>query len=386
MTGLDLAARGMGWAFAGLAGAGSVYTVMAGLITARFFARPLRDPARRDAAPASVTLLKPLHGAEPQLRQNLASFFRQSMAPPCEIVMGVQSAGDPARGDAEAVMAAYPDVPARLVVDGARRGRNGKIANLINMSQGGLGEIVVLTDSDIAARPNYLCGVLAALAEPGVGVVTCPYNGVGVAGVWSRLAALGLTGHFLPNVLVGVSLGLATPCMGSTIALRRETLERIGGFEAFADVLADDYAIGAAVRALGLRSVVAPVLVAHASSERSLRDVFAHELRWAKTVKGVDPAGHAGSVVTHPLPLSVMALALAPSLVTAALFVAAVLARVWLIRRVYGVIGEKPEPWWLIPPRDMLSFCVFAGSFFVRYIEWRGETFHVTQDGDLRPV
>jgi ceramide glucosyltransferase len=376
----------MGWACAALAGAGSVYAVMAGLITARFFAPTLEAGLGRDVPRSSVTLLKPLHGAEPQLRQNLASFFQESVARPVEIVMGVQSPGDPARLDAEALMAAHPEASARLVVDSARKGRNGKIANLINMSQGGLNEIVVLSDSDIAVRPDYLSGVLTALAEPGVGVVTCPYYGVGVAGFWSRLAALGLTGHFLPNVLVGVSLGLATPCMGSTIALRRETLERIGGFEAFADVLADDYAIGAAVRALGLRSVVAPVPVAHASSERSLREVFAHELRWAKTVKGVDPGGHAGSVVTHPLPLSVIALVLAPSFAAAALLAAALLARVWLIRRVYGVIGEKPAPWWLIPPRDMLSFCVFAGSFFARSIEWRGETFHVTQDGDLRPV
>ena len=121
----------------------------------------------------------------------------------------------------------------------------------------------MLADSDIVVEPDYLARVVAALGEPGVGLVTCLYRGLANAGSWSRLAAAAIDLHFLPSVLVGVTAGLAQPCFGSTIALRRETLEAIGGFAAFNDQLADDYAIGAAVRRLGLRSAIPPMLVGH---------------------------------------------------------------------------------------------------------------------------
>jgi ceramide glucosyltransferase len=236
-------------------------------------------------------------------------------------------------------------------------------------------------------RPDYLRGVVAALSEPGVGVVTCPYYGEARAGIWSRLAAMGLSYQFLPSVAVGVTLGLATPCMGSTIALRRETLQRIGGFEAFADLLADDYAIGAAVRALGLRSVVAPVLVAHGSAETSLGELVRHELRWALTVRAVDPAGYFGSGVTHAIPLALLGVlftAGAPSAL--AVLAIALICRLWTMRQVDKVAGIAHGGWPLAPARDILSFAIFAGSFFVRAVEWRGTRFRVDPQGALERI
>ena len=390
----------LGWLFAALSIAGSIYTIMAGGLVVRFFKgapgffRPGQTAASAPSnlAPVRVTLLKPLHGAEVSLRQNLSSFFALDVAVPPQIVFGVQAEADPARGVAEALMAEHPAVQAGVCTGAERRGLNGKINNLINMAPAISGDVLVVSDSDIAVGPDYLTRVLSSLQQPGVGVVTCPYFGRGEGGFWSKIAAYGLDWQFLPNVIAGVALGLASPCMGSTIALRRETLTAIGGFEAFRDTLADDYAIGAAVRASGLTSVVAPVLVAHSCSECSLAEVFAHELRWARTVRGVDPVGHAGSLITHPIPLAVIALAcLAVARVggatpAMAVLAAAFLTRVWLMSVTDRVIGRKFGPWWLIPLRDMLSFCVFAGSFFVRSVEWRGVKFQVTKDGDLRPV
>jgi ceramide glucosyltransferase len=393
-------ALGLGWLFAALSIAGSIYTVMAGGLVIWFFkGRPgffeevsASAPALAGPAPLSVTLLKPLHGAEVCLRQNLSSFFTLDVAVPPQIVLGVQDEGDLALSVAQGVMADHPAVPATLRVGGGGRALNGKIGNLINMTPAISGEVLILSDSDIAVGPDYLNRVLESLLQPGVGVVTCPYFGRGEGGFWSKIAAYGLDWQFLPNVIAGVSLGLATPCMGSTIALRRETLGAIGGFSAFGDTLADDYAIGAAVRGLGLKSVVAPLLVAHSCDDHSLAEVFSHELRWARTVRGVDPVGHAGSLITHPVPLALLSaalLAMAPAggeISALIVLCAAFLVRVWLMGVTDKVIGRKFGPWWLIPLRDMLSFCVFAGSFFVRSVEWRGVKFQVTQDGDLRPV
>ena len=150
----------------------------------------------------------------------------------------------------------------------------------------------------------------AALAQPGVGAVTCLYRGLPNSGFWSRLSAMAVHDHFLPTTILGLALGLARPCLGATIALSRETLSRIGGFETVANQLADDYAIGKAVREAGLNVVVPPMLVAHAFEESSLHEMVRHELRWARTIFTVDPVGYIGSGLTHALPLALIGAAL----------------------------------------------------------------------------
>jgi len=384
MTMLSVASA---WLFSALAIAGIVYTAASGLYIRRFFSRAQAPQPPSFGVQEGATILKPLHGAEPSLRRNLESFVLQDDTGPLEVVLGLHSAHDPALAIARSVQSDNPHRTVMIETDGRLHGQNRKISNVINMMPAANHPIVILSDSDIGARPDYLRQVRAALAQPQVGVVSCPYYGEGRSGFWSDIAAMGLSYQFLPDVITGVSLGMATPCMGSTIALRRETLSRIGGFETFRDVLADDYAIGEAVRSLGLKSVVAPVLVVHGCTEKRFDETFSHELRWAKTVKGVDPLGHLGSVVTHPLPLAFLAALLsdfsAPSLVVLA---AAVLVRVWLMGTVDRVIGRALGRWWLLPMRDMLSFFVFVGSFFVRSVEWRGMKFHVSGNGDLKPV
>ncbi len=380
----SLALAAGGWIAFVSAFAGVAYTVLASFFVSRFFfPKALDDGAVKKEA---LTVLKPLHGDEPRLSENLRSFCDQDYPAPVQIVFGVGAADDSARPVAEALIGDARSVDASLCIDTRTHGRNAKISNLINMTAEARHPIIVISDSDIGAPPDYLRRVQRALAESGVGVVTCPYYGRGEAGFWSDLAAMAIDYQFLPNVISGVTLRLAAPCMGSTVALRRETLDRIGGFEAFRDVLADDYAIGEAVRRLGLTSIVAPVLVSHDCVERSFGDVFVHELRWARTVRSLDPAGHAGSVVTHTLALALLAaLLLDFSAASLILFGAAFGARVWLMRIVDGHIGRRLGAWGLLPIRDMLSFAVFVGSFFGRSVEWRGAKFHVTNDGDLEP-
>ena len=151
--------------------------------------------------------------------------------------------------------------------------------------------MVILADADIAVARDYLCKIVAALGMLGVGAVTCLYRGLQRGGFWARLSSMGIDYHFLPNVLVGLRLGLARPCFGSTIALRRETLAAIGGFEAFLDYLADDNAIGEAVRAAGMKVAIPSMVLAHACSEQNAAGLLRHELRWARTVRAVNPPG-----------------------------------------------------------------------------------------------
>jgi ceramide glucosyltransferase len=363
--------------------AGSAYLVLAGLQVRRF----RTSSAQTAGAFPSVTVLKPLCGADSGLEEALATLLAQDYPGPIQIVFGLQDPADPALATLRRLQRARPDADVAVVVDSRMHGPNRKISNLINMAPEARGGILVLADSDIFVPPDYLRRVVAPLADPAVGVVTCAYFGRPLAGVWSELAAMQITYQFLPSVAVGLGLELAHPCMGSTIALRREVLQQIGGFEAFRDLLADDYAIGAAVRRTGRRSLVSDLLVGHGCVEASARELFAHELRWARTIRGIDPAGFFGSVVTHAMVWGLIATALlggAPVAVVA--LVAALLVRLWMMRQVANVSGVGPWRWWLAPVRDIVSFAVYLGSFFVRVVEWRGARFRVDPRGGLTGV
>jgi len=337
---------------------------------------------------ASLTILKPLYGVEPGLEANLASFCDQNYRGKIQLVLGLPDKTDPAAAVVQRLRHRFPGHDIVLCVDSRVHGTNGKISNLINMLPHVRHDLLVLSDSDIRVGPDYLRDVVATLAQPGVGLVTCLYRGLPVAGIWSQLSAAAIDQHFLPSVLVGLKFGLARPCFGSTIALRRLTLNRIGGFEAVADRLADDHAIGMAVRGLGLRVEIPPILVNHICSETSLADLLRHELRWARTIRSIDPMGYVGSAVTNPLPFALCAGALSDFDVTGIALLLLALACRMLVSIQVGKVGSEERsrtPLWLSPIRDLLSFAIFLASFLPGRVVWRGHRFVVQTDGTIRP-
>jgi ceramide glucosyltransferase len=361
------------------AAAGLVYLALAIVFVRRLGAG--RTPSNPSSP--SVTILKPLHGAEPGLFDNLSTFLRQDYAGPVQVVFGVQNPRDPAIDVVRALQAAFPDNAIDLIVDARLYGTNRKVSNLVNMAERIRHAVVVLADSDIRVGPDYLEQVVGELSRPGIGAVTCPYHGIARGGLWSRLSALAIETHFLPGVAVGLGLGLANPCLGSTIALRRETLDAIGGFRPLADELADDYLLGRAVRRQGLAVAVASFTVGHICAEASFRDLVRQELRWVRTIRQLDPAGHAGSVVSHPLPLAILAFVLTPGMLAAGLIASAILLRIGLSLAVKRAFGLKAQAYGLAPLRDLLSFCIFVASFFGRGVSWRGHEYDVTPAGVL---
>lgn len=343
------------------------------------FARPA--PIARTAAPA-VTILKPLHGDEFGLFDNLASFCKQNYSGPVQIIFGVASADDPSIGVVERLRTEFPTCTFELVVDPRNAGSNPKVANLINMSARIAHDIIVIADSDIRVEADYLSRVVQAVQETG-GAVTCPYYGMATGGLWSDLSRLMIDSHFLPSVLVSARFKLARPCLGSTIALQRRSLDAIGGFAAVADCLADDYAIGAALAKRGEPVSVLPFAVGHACSERSLRELWSHELRWALTIRTIDFWRYAGLVLTHPLPLALIALGLGGATAGAWLALAAVACRLWVVLAVERSYGVPAHPYWLIPLRDLLSLAVFVTGFVARDVRWKGRRFKLLSEGTL---
>jgi len=361
---------------------GCGYLVTAAILVGRF----ARDRASVCPAPApGVTVLKPLHGDEPGLFDNLTSFCVQNYPGRQQIVCGVQDADDAAIAVVERLRELHADHDVDLVIETKVHGLNRKVSNLVNMAPRIRHDVVVLADSDMRVNPDYLSRVIAALAEPGIGAVTCLYYGVALTGIWARLCALVINAQFLPSVVVGVALGLARPCFGSTLALRRATLAEIGGFRPFADCLADDYAMGEALRAHGREISIPPFAVAHICTQTSLRELWRHELRWARTVRSIDPAGYAGSIVSHALPWALVAAlvgagsaALLPAI---GLTIAAIAGRMALLRRVERAYALPPQAYWLVPACDLLSFAVFVFSFLSWEVSWKGRRLRMVAGG-----
>lgn len=369
--------EGIGIVLAALAAIGVAYQAFAWIMLGRFF-RP--QPVGTSAE--AVTILKPLYGAEPRLQDNLSTFLAQAHPGPVQLLCGLGNANDPARAAVAALQAGHPQADIALVVDPARHGANGKVGNLINMMAKAKHPALVLSDSDMSVSPNYLATLLAALAKPGVGAATCFYRGRGDAGFWSHLSA-GIISHVaLPDMVVGYTTGLARPCMGSTIALTAEALEAIGGFERFADVLADDHAIGMAVAKLGLRVDIPPIVLTHACAERSFAALWRQKLRWAATIRGLQPWGYLGSVITRPLPLALLTMPFIPA-TGLTLIVAALVVRLAVALRVDRIAGTRSVALWLLPLIDSVEFLVFAASFTVRKIDWRGKALTIEADGRI---
>ena len=369
-----------------------VLSTISGCIYALFAAALLRHFAQKmtSAQPSTLdlTILKPLCGTEPELETNLASFCKQVYSGHVQLIFGVQDPADPAGAVVARLRAQFPELDIEFVVNPSKHGSNPKISNLINMLQHARYDILVVSDSDIRVTPDYLRVVVSELSRRGIGLVTCLYRGIPIAGLWPNLAAAAINQHFLPSVLVGLKLGLAYPCFGSTLALRAETLHRLGGFQAFSDQLADDYAIGTAVRALQLKVVIPRLLLGHTCSEQSLGELLGHELRWARTIRSIDPWGYAGLVATNPLPLALIAAALQGFDVAGIGLIALALACRLLASLQMPAMhdgGERGVSPWLSPLRDLLSFAIFLASFMPLSVSWRGHRYELRSDGTLTP-
>ena len=378
-----LIAHWLGLGLLVLAAGGCIYTLLAAAVMRRLG----NDASRAIVAAPSITVLKPLRGVEADLQSRLATFCDQDYPGPLQVLFGVQDAHDPAVAVVERLIAERPGRDLQLVVSARPAGPNPKVATLVGLQPHIRHDVVVLSDSDVSVERDYLARIVAALAQPDVGLVTCLYRGAPLPGPWARLASMAVDYHFLPDVLVGLALGLARPCFGSTIALRRQTLERIGGFEAYLGYLADDYVIGAAVRGLGLTVAIPPWVVAHDCPEKSAMDLWRHELRWARTLRAISPWGYLGKVITNPLPLALLGAALRGfDGVGLAGLLAALACRLVLQRQVDHTLRLNTSRWRLGPVRDLLAFAVYVASFFVDVVSWRGRRYQVRADGTLVPV
>jgi ceramide glucosyltransferase len=333
-------------------------------------------------SPVPVTVLMPLCGHEPDLYDRLRALCEQDYAAPVQVLCAIHDAKDPAIAVVEKVAADLPNANIEWQIDPRLHGSNLKMSNLVNALDRVRHDVLVMIDSDIQVGRDYLARVVAELQQPNVGAVTCLYYGLASGGLWTKLSAKSTNLHFLPSVIVGIAARLAQPCFGSTIALTRATLDRIGGLQPFVDHLWDDYAIGQAIRAAGLRVAVSSLTVGHVCKESTGREFFDYQLRNARTVASIDPVGYLGSVIIHPFALAMPAILLGagePAVAVAGIALASRYALGYCMQRRF----DLPTNYWLLPLHDLAAFAVYVASFFGGTVMWRGQRYRVHSDGTL---
>jgi ceramide glucosyltransferase len=367
--------------------AGALQAV-AGLLAVRVFAaRPPRAPAPQPP----VTILKPVCGDEPLLEEAIASFCTQDY-PAFQLVIGAQDPDDPALAVARRLQARFSDHDITVVADSTWHGANRKIANVMNMLPYAKHDVLVLADSDLHVLPDYLAQVVAALQLPGTGLVTTLCGGEPAApGIAARLGATHISHSFLPGALLSVALG-RQDCLGGTMALRRDTLARVGGLGALVDHLADDNVLGTLVHRLGLTVRLADTLPVVTVQERALHPLWLHELRWARTIGALAPLVFAASTLQFPLLWGALAVLLSGGALSALLAFAAAFAIrgavVWGIDQTLRPVRARPAqptPWWLLPLRDALSVAEIMVSYWNDVVVWRGHTLHADR-GPVGPA
>jgi ceramide glucosyltransferase len=356
-------------------------TVVAVLISAH--RHPVSPPDFNEQM-RPVSVLKPLHGAEPNLYENLRGFCQQAY-PHYQLIVGVRDPQDPSIAVVQRLRGAFPNVCIDLVINTQVYGANLKVSNLLNMLPLVRCEWLVLADSDISVPTDYLSRVTAPLADPEVGIVTCLYYGVPNDGFWSSMGCLFIDDWFAPSVRLSHVLGSTRFAFGSTIALRHDALQAVGGLEKLRDTLADDYWLGELTRRAGLRTVLSDLMVGTDVNERGLTGLWAHELRWLRTIRSIAPLGFAMSFVCFTWPVSLIGLALAPSVFSGVLVVIALGARMlrfFLIR----ADGPRLMPRYgllLTPFRDLLLLFEWAVALTGWQVKWRGQVLHANKNGPI---
>ena len=379
----------------GIAAIGTISSAVFLILTLVGAAKFHRDAERQAAEAAALTslppvsLLKPVHGFEARLRDNIESFFRQDY-PDYEILFAADEEDDAALGVIREVMARYPKIRSRILVTGRPPWPNPPSYSFAKMAEVAAHDILVTSDSDVEVAPDYLREVVPPMLDPKIGMLTCLYRGKNAGGFWSSLDAIGMSvemsaGVLVANLLEGMKFGL-----GPTIVTRKDSVEKIGGYRVLGDYFSNDFVIGNLIEKAGYRVVLSRHVIDHVVPPMTLRRMWERQVRWAKGTRYSRPKGHFGTGLVFAMPYGILGLAAAASLgwweIGAGLLSVAIVNR--LVEALVVGSGVVRDPVarrapWLYPIRDLLGFCVWTASYLSKKAVWRDSRYELVDGGRI---
>jgi len=353
--------------------------------------------AARPGFTPPLTLFKPLNGTEPGLEPQLASFFVQDY-PHYEILFCARSPQDEGLAAARRAAARFPHIPVKFLSTGGRPDYiNDKVISMEKMETEAAHGIFVISDSDVLVTPGYLRAVALPFADPRVGGMCCLYRGVAAPrgssgpGLWARLEAVGMSCEMSAGVLAARAMEGMQFTLGPTMAFRRDTIRRMGGFKVTADYCADDFILGNQTHQLGQTVILSHHVIDHIVLNSSFLASIRHQVRWMKSTRFSRPRGHFGTALTFSMPFALLALAaclwLGHPVWALALFAFGLATRLALSIAVGRLVVQDPN-WFnlllLYPLRDLMGFCFWAASYLSSRILWRGRVFQLLPGGKMR--
>ncbi len=362
-----------------------IYCIIALYSSWRFFRRPRVAP---EGFTPPVSVLKPVRGLDPDAYENFASFCRQDY-PDYEILFCLGSREDPVFPILEKLKADFPQRRIRVLFGSPGNGSNDKVMKLARLVNEAEHEIVVISDSDVRARPGYLRNVIAPLADPKVGAATCFYVPTEENTLSEKLQTIGMVSDFYVGILVARQLDGVKFALGPTIATTRTRLAEFGGYPSIDNRPGDDLLVGRLIAEHGHRVELLPYTIDTVADYQSFPDLVHKRLRWVVVMRHMRPWGHLGLLFTQTLPWSLLAVALYPTAAVAAVFLGAYLVLRLAMTWTVGVWGLKQSSVWtkmaLIPVWDAFAFCIWIFSFVRNSVRWRGGEYYI-RDGCLVPV
>lgn len=384
------------------------------------FGAALRFPLHARVADKSfspaITLLKPLKNFDEHTAASLRSWFMQKYDGPVQVLFGVADQDDPACFIVRELLKEFPERDAELIVAGESLGANAKVSTLVQLFYHAKYDLICVSDADVCVPQDFLANAVAPLRDTGTGLVNCFYSLANPTTPSMRVEAVAVNADFWSQVLQSNTLKRQDFALGAVMITRRELLERIGAFESLLDFLADDYQLGNQIAKTGTRIELSPVVVECWDKPMNLRDVWKHQLRWARTIRVSQPVPYFFSILSHTtFWITLLALfgnlggfplvpdsllygqALTPSLKSAfaplhvpwvlVIFLTVLAARVFIAAKLQQRLTRKPcaSRWWLVVAKDFLSVAIWAAAFLGNTIEWRGRKFRLTSGGRLVP-
>jgi ceramide glucosyltransferase len=359
-------------------------------------ARRFRKRAAGEQTPVfqpPVSVLKPLHGDEPDLEQNLTSFFEQDY-PEYEILFCARRVNDAGLEVARKVAARFPHIPSRILTCGEPPWPNARTYSLEIMRQQASYPILATSDSDVRVDRKYLSAVVQPLADEQVGMVTCIYRGVTRLGIWAQFEAMAMSVEMTSGVLVAEMLEGMQFALGPTMVMRQSSVEKIGGYAKVAEYYADDFVMGNWIARAGEKVILSSYIIEHHVMNASFKSSIAHQQAWATSTRYSRPMGHLGELLTYAVPFGLLGLIVLGAAhhlgLGLALLVITIIDRVLLCLVIAGgVVNDKAavSKVWLYPLRDLMGFCFWVRSYVgSRRLRYRGDPYELLPQGRLRKL
>jgi ceramide glucosyltransferase len=351
---------------------------------------PLHKRIAEPNLPPPISILKPLKGCDKTTAESLQSWFNQSNAGQTQILFGVADANDPVCKMVQELLQKNPGQDAQLVACSESFGTNGKVSTLIQLERLAKHSLILVSDADVRVPPDFLANAVAPLRDSKIGLVNCFYRLANPTTTAMRWEAVAINADFWSMVLQYASIKPIDFALGAAILVRREALAETGGFTALADCLADDYQLGHRIAQKGHRTALCPVVVECWDPPMNWRDVWRHQLRWARTIRVCQPLPYFFSILSNatlwPLLWLMASLVLSKTLCVLLTVIALLLIRIVIaqnLQRRFMQSRHNLAPPWLVPVKDLLQVAIWAGAFLGNTVEWRGQRMKLRRDGTL---